>query len=313
MIRSLGTLVPSYAQTAHHIVGADFAIMNELTIPSRLNAAWMLARREWTRFFRQRNRVTAAVLQPLLFWLLFGTGLSGSFASAGGENFMQFFLPGTVALIVLFTAIFATISVIEDRREGFMQSILVSPVGRFPVLVGKVLGGGAIAWVQALLFLCLVYVVAAVTHSSSLPTIHSSLPLLMLLLAIIAIAMCALGMIVAWPMESTQGFHAIMMLGLMPMWLLAGTFFPIPQWSISGPTGDGGWGGWALAGIMQANPLSYSMLELRRLINPNLDLSTAGFAPSSMICWTVTIVATAATVAIAWMLMRGSRSADTMV
>ncbi|WP_146407914.1 ABC transporter permease [Allorhodopirellula heiligendammensis] len=287
--------------------------MNELTLPSRLNAAWMLARREWTRFFRQRNRVTAAVLQPLLFWLLFGTGLSGSFASAGGENFLQFFLPGTVALIVLFTAIFATISVIEDRREGFMQSVLVSPVGRFPVLIGKVLGGGAIAWVQALLFLTLVYIVSGVTHSSSLPTVTASLPLVMLLLAIIAIAMCALGMIVAWPMESTQGFHAIMMLGLMPMWLLAGTFFPIPAWSVHGPTGEAGWGGWALAGIMQANPLSYAMLELRRLINPTLDLSNAGFAPSSLTCWTVTLVATAITVAIAWMLMRGSRRADTMV
>ncbi len=287
--------------------------MNELSLPSRLNAAWMLARREWTRFFRQRNRVTAAVLQPLLFWLLFGTGLSGSFASAGGENFLQFFLPGTVALIVLFTAIFATISVIEDRREGFMQSVLVSPVGRFPVLIGKVLGGGAIAWVQALLFLFLVYLVAGVTHSSSLPTVSTSLPLLMLLLAIIAIAMCALGMIVAWPMESTQGFHAIMMLGLMPMWLLAGTFFPIPAWSIHGPADGAGWGGWALAGVMQANPLSYSMLELRRLINPRLDLSGAGFAPSSVTCWTVTLVATAVTVAIAWMLMRGSRRADTMV
>ncbi|MFG0291249.1 MAG: ABC transporter permease [Rhodopirellula sp. JB044] len=287
--------------------------MNDLPLSSRMNAAWMLARREWTRFFRQRNRVTAAVLQPLLFWLLFGTGLSGSFASAGGENFMQFFLPGTVALIVLFTAIFATISVIEDRREGFMQSVLVSPTGRFPVLLGKILGGGAIAWVQALFFLALVYVVGAVTGSSTLPTLSASFPLLLLLLAVIAIAMCALGMIVAWPMESTQGFHAIMMLGLMPMWLLAGTFFPIPAWSISGPGADGNWAHWALAGIMQANPLSYSMVELRRLINPDLDLSSAGFAPSPLLCWTVTLVATGLTVAVAWYLMRGSRRADTMV
>jgi len=287
--------------------------MNELTLSSRAGAAWMLARREWTRFFRQRNRVTAAVLQPLLFWLLFGTGLSGSFASAGGESFLQFFLPGTVALIVLFTAIFATISVIEDRREGFMQSVLVSPAGRFPVLIGKVLGGGAIAWVQALLFLGLVYLVGAVSGSETLPVISSTFPALMLLLAVIAIAMCALGMIVAWPMESTQGFHAIMMLGLMPMWLLAGTFFPIPAWSLSGPAGDAGWGGWALAGVMQANPLSYSMVELRRLINPGLDLSSAGFAPSSTVCWTVTLIATGLTVAVAWYLMRGSRRVDTMI
>ncbi|SMP56408.1 ABC-2 type transport system permease protein [Neorhodopirellula lusitana] len=280
--------------------------MNPISLSSRFHAAWMLAKREWTRFFRQRNRVTAAVLQPLLFWLLFGTGLNGSFESAGGENFSQFFLPGTIALIVLFTAIFATISVIEDRREGFMQSVLVSPVGRFPVLLGKVLGGAAIAWVQALFFLLLVYLVGA-------SSISSSFPMLLLMLAIIAIAMCGLGMIVAWPMESTQGFHAIMMLGLMPMWLLAGTFFPIPAWDISGPVGEAGWGGWVLAGVMRANPLSYSMVEMRRLMNPSLDLSSAGFAPASTTCWTVTIVATLVTLVIAWILMRGSRQVDTIV
>ena len=218
-------------------------------------AAWMLAHREWTRFFRQRNRVTAAILQPLLFWLLFGTGLKGSFATAGEQNFMEFFLPGTVGLIVLFTAIFATISVIEDRREGFMQSVLVAPVGRFPVLVGKVLGGSAIAWVQAMAFLALVYVMGTASLSWSV------LPL-MLLLALVAIGMCSLGMIVAWPMDSTQGFHAIMMLGLMPMWLLSGSFFPIPAWNGSGI------GQMILGGIMRINPLSYAMVEMRRLIYP---------------------------------------------
>ena len=144
----------------------------------------MLAKREWIRFFRQRNRVTAAIAQPLLFWLLFGTGLKGSFSGAGELDFMQFFLPGTVALIVLFTAIFSTISVIEDRREGFMQSVLVAPVGRWPVLLGKVLGGSAIAWVQAVAFLLLVFVVGtAQVHVATL------LPLLVLL-ALMAIAMC---------------------------------------------------------------------------------------------------------------------------
>ena len=184
--------------------------------PSGFAAAWMLARREWTRFFRQRNRVISAVVQPLLFWLLFGTGLRGSFEGAGDQGFLEYFLPGTVALIVLFTAIFATISVIEDRREGFMQAVLVSPVGRLPVLAGKVLGGAAIAWVQALFFLALAYTFGTV------PISWHVVPLLGLL-AIMGMAMCSLGMIVAWPMDSTQGFHAIMMLGLMPMWLLSGS------------------------------------------------------------------------------------------
>lgn len=264
-------------------------------------AAWMLAKREWIRFFRQRNRVTAAIVQPLLFWLLFGTGLSGAFESAGELNFLQFFLPGTLALIVLFTAIFSTISVIEDRREGFMQAVLVAPVGRWPVLVGKVLGGSAIAWVQALFFLMLVWVVGTANPGGAV------LPLLGLL-ALVAVAMCGLGMIVAWPMESTQGFHAIMMLGLMPMWLLSGTFFPIPALGVEASLGQ-----WILGAIMRANPLSYSMVEMRRLLFPEVDFSAAGFAPSSIICWTVTVLAACMTLAVAWYLMRGSRKVDVIV
>lgn len=261
----------------------------------------MLARREWTRFFRQRNRVTAAIVQPLLFWLLFGTGLKGSFSGAGELDFLQFFLPGTLALIVLFTAIFATISVIEDRREGFMQSVLVAPVGRLPVLAGKVIGGSAIAWVQAVVFLALVYIVGTVSISWSV------VPLLVLL-GVIAVAMCSLGMIVAWPMDSTQGFHAIMMLGLMPMWLLSGSFFPIPVLG-----SDAGVGQWVLGGIMRANPLTYSMVELRRLMYPAIDFAAIGFAPSSTICWAVSIAMAIVTTLIAWRLMRGSRKADVIV
>ncbi len=285
--------------------GAKMPIPSSLTCPpstaDRFAAAWMLAKREWIRFFRQRNRVTAAVLQPLLFWLLFGTGLRGSFTGSGDQDFMQFFLPGTIALIVLFTAIFATISVIEDRREGFMQSVLVAPVGRWPVLLGKVAGGSAIAWVQAVSFLALVLVFGAA------PVAWTLLPLLVLLL-VVAVAMCSLGMIVAWPMESTQGFHAIMMLGLMPMWLLSGSFFPIP------PLADGtSVGQMVLGGIMRANPLSYSMVEMRRLLYPSVDFEAAGFAPTTAVCWSVTIVAAVVTTLIAWRLMRGSRKVDVIV
>ncbi len=267
-------------------------------------AAWMLAKREWIRFFRQRNRVTAAIVQPLLFWLLFGAGLQGSFRAGSGideQNFFEYFLPGTIGLIVLFTAIFATISVIEDRREGFMQSVLVSPVGRWPVLFGKVIGGSAIAWVQAVFFLGLVLLFGTAPLSWSL------IPLV-LLLAIVAIAMCSLGMIVAWPMDSTQGFHAIMMLGLMPMWLLSGSFFPIPALNTSLGVGQ-----WILSGIMHANPLSYSMLEMRRLLYPAVDFSTVGFAPSHVTCWLVSIIAAVLTTSLAWWLMRGSRRADIVV
>ncbi len=263
--------------------------MKTIVVSDGASAAWMLARREWTRFFRQRNRVTAAILQPLLFWLLFGTGLRGSFVGAGELDFLQFFLPGTVALIVLFTAIFATISVIEDRREGFMQSVLVAPVGRWPILAGKVIGGAAIAWVQASVFLALVYLFGTVEISWAV------VPLGVLLL-VMAIAMCSLGMIVAWPMESTQGFHAIMMLGLMPMWLMAGTFFPIPSLGA-----DASFGQVLLGGVMRANPLSYTVVELRRLMYPAVDYASHGFAPSHGMCWIVTIGFAMVTTFYPWM------------
>lgn len=282
----------------NELAGGDFA---DSDFSNGCAAAWMLARREWTRFFRQRNRVTAAIVQPFLFWILFGTGLRGSFESTGGQDFLQFFLPGTIALIVLFTAIFATISVIEDRREGFMQSVLVAPVGRWPVLAGKVIGGGAIAWVQAVVFLLLTVLLGSVS-------LGWTLPLVLILLAIMAIGMCCLGMIVAWPMDSTQGFHAIMMLGLMPMWLLSGSFFPIPAWDESSSVGQV-----ILGGIMRANPLSYVMLELRRLMYPAIDFTDGGFAPSSIICWVVACTSTIVVAAIAWRLMRGSHKVDVLV
>jgi ABC-2 type transport system permease protein len=202
----------------------------------------------------------------------------------------------------LFTAIFSTISVIEDRREGFMQSVLVAPVGRWPVLVGKVLGGAAIAWVQAVVFLGLVYLFGAA------PFALSTLAGVLLILALMGIAMCSLGMIVAWPMDSTQGFHAIMMLGLMPMWLLSGSFFPIPPLDATSSFGQ-----MILGGIMRANPLSYCMTELRRLLYPTIDLGTSGFMPSPTLCWIVTVLFAIGTTMIAWRLMRGSRRADLTV
>ncbi len=292
---------PSTVETSTDIDSCSMPAEDPVTVGDALGAAWMLAWREWVRFFRQRNRVTAAILQPLVFWLLFGTGLKGSFSGAGDLDFLQYFLPGTLGLIVLFTAIFSTISVIEDRREGFMQSVLVAPVGRLPVLLGKVVGGSVIAWVQAVAFLLLVLILGTVQWSASL------IPLLVLM-AFIAIAMCSLGMIVAWPMESTQGFHAIMMLGLMPMWLLSGSFFPIPMLGPKASLGQ-----WILGGVMRANPLSYSMVEMRRLLFPEFSFGSAGFTPSPIACWVVTVVTAVLCTIVAWRLIRGSRKADVIV
>ncbi|MFM7845419.1 MAG: ABC transporter permease, partial [Planctomycetota bacterium] len=121
--------------------------MNPNAKPSPLPLILMLAWRELARFLRQRHRVIGAVGQPLLFWILFGAGLQRSFRlttdGEGGPNFMEYYFPGTLMLTLLFTAIFATISLIEDRREGFLQAVLVAPVPRWAMVVGKVLGGSS--------------------------------------------------------------------------------------------------------------------------------------------------------------------------
>jgi ABC-2 type transport system permease protein len=121
--------------------------------PSWARVVATLSQREWIRFVRQRNRVFGAVGQPIIFWVLFATGLGPSFRLPGAADsevsYGEYFFPGTVILILLFTAIFTTISVIEDRREGFLQGVLVAPIPRSAMVCGKLLGGTAIALAQA--------------------------------------------------------------------------------------------------------------------------------------------------------------------
>lgn len=246
--------------------------------PSALTSVSMQAWREIVRFVRQRSRVTGAALQPLMFWLLFGLGLQGSFRPGGQSelSYLQYFFPGTVVLVLLFTAIFATISIIEDRREGFLQSVLVAPAPRWQMVFGKVLGGSAIAVVQALL----IVVLGMLTFGAG---VWGKLPALLLLLSLGALALTSLGFAIAWRMESTHGFHAIMNLFLMPMWLLSGAFFPIPQLSTSAGAAET-----VIHWVMRLNPLSYCVAGVRRLMSD--AESWSGFwTPPLAACWVVTI------------------------
>src|SRR5262249_4897626 len=122
-------------------------------------ATFTLWEREIVRFLRQKSRIIGALAPPILFWFLIGSGLGDSFQlpglSTGGTTYLQYFFPGTVSLIVLFTAIFSTISIIEDRHEGFLQSVLVAPLSRLALVLGKILGGTTLALLQAIIFLLL--------------------------------------------------------------------------------------------------------------------------------------------------------------
>lgn len=242
-------------------------------------ATRMLCWREIVRFFRQRNRVIGAFAQPIVFWLLFGTGLQKSFRLAdSGEatpSFLTYYFPGTLMLILLFTAIFATISIIEDRREGFLQGVMIAPIPPWSIVLGKVLGGAVIATMQGIVFLLLGWFVGA---GEDVVALLATVPLLFLA----AMAMTSLGFVIAWQMESTQGFHAIMNLALMPMWLLSGAFFPIP--ALTGETAVGQIG---LHWVMRLNPLSYAVAGARQQLF-DTALPAGFWAPSLSVCWLVT-------------------------
>jgi ABC-2 type transport system permease protein len=203
--------------------------------------ALTLWQREIVRFLRQRDRVVGALVTPVVFWLLLGAGLGRSFQTDQGHNFLEYFFTGTVVMILLFTAIFSTISVIEDRREGF---VLVAPVGRFAIVIGKLLGGASLAMLQGVLFLLLARV-------AGVPLGWTGLPGLLVAMFLVSFALTGLGFVIAWQLNSSQGFHAIMNLFLIPMWLLSGALFPA--------SGAQRWMAW----VMTVNPLTYGVTAIR--------------------------------------------------
>lgn len=219
--------------------------------------AMSLCRRELVRFGRQRHRIVGALGTPIVFWLLLGLGMGHSFKGIGvpgGANYLQFFFPGTMLMILLFTAIFSTISIIEDRREGFLQSVLVAPVSRMAIVLGKVLGGTALAFLQGVVFLLLAPLVGL--HLTVVGAIEACVMML-----IISFALTGLGFCIAWKMSSTQGFHAIMNLFLMPLWFLSGALFT-PQTAWTG-----------LRWVMRINPLSYGLAGLQRAVFSDASVS----------------------------------------
>jgi ABC-2 type transport system permease protein len=209
-----------------------------------------LWQREIVRFYRQRNRIIGALLSPLVFWFVIGSGIGPSFragASSNGVSYLEYFYPGTLILIMLFTAIFSTISIIEDRREGFLQSVLVAPISRGSIVCGKILGGTTLALLQGLIFLLLAPFVG----------IHISPERVLVCLGtlfVVGFGLTGLGFLVAWPMESTQGFHAIMNVFLIPLWLMSGALFPA--------TNPHSWIYWAV----HLNPLTYGVAAVRRAL-----------------------------------------------
>jgi ABC-2 type transport system permease protein len=216
--------------------------------------------RELVGFYRHSSRVVGALGTPVVFWLLIGSGIGRSFRPAGapeGMDYLEYFFPGTVVLILLFTSIFTMMSVIEDRRQGFLRSVLVAPVPRSSLVLGKTLGGATLALLQGLVFLVLAPMAGISLGLRELVFVAGALFL-------VAFALTNLGFLLAWRLDSVQGFHAVATLFLLPLWLLSGAVFPASGASL--------WVRW----LMKLNPLTYAVGLVRRGFYLELAAASSG-------------------------------------
>ncbi|MEW6046487.1 MAG: ABC transporter permease [Bacillota bacterium] len=184
--------------------------------------------RDVLRFLRDRSRIVASLGQPLLFLFVFGSGLAPAMSNLGqgAFNFKQFLFPGILSMAVLFTAIFSAVSIVWDREFGFLKEVMVAPVSRLAVALGKVAGGSTVAMFQGLIVLVLApFIGVRLSWDQVL--------ILMLLMLLLAAVMTAFGILIAARQRSMEGFQMVMQFLLMPMFFLSGAFFPlrgVPLW-----------------------------------------------------------------------------------
>lgn len=213
-----------------------------------LATARVLWWRDLVRFFRQPSRLVGALGQPVIFWLVIGSGMAATFRMPGSPvGYLAFFYPGVVLMVVLFAAIFTTVSVIEDRHQGFLQAVLAGPGSRAALVLGKALGSSSVALSQAALFL-------ALAPAAGFPLRSVDWPLLVAALGLAALGLAALGFAVAWAVDNVQGYHAIQMTLLVPLWVVSGAMFPMS------PEHPG------LAAVMRVNPVAYAVSAARRAL-----------------------------------------------
>jgi ABC-2 type transport system permease protein len=234
-----------------------------------LRAVYIIWYRDLLRFWRDRWRLVASLAQPLLFLIVFGTGLSSSLRGAGGGfggngpggsglEYIQYIYPGIMGMAVLFTAIFSAMSIVWDREFGFLKEVLVAPINRAAVAVGKTLGGATQAMIQGLLLLALAPIAGV---RLTLLSVVELVPLVFIL----AFTLSALGVMVASRMRSIQGFQVVMNFLVMPFFFLSGALFPLnglPFW---------------MTVLTRLDPVSYGIDPIRRTV-----LSGAGIPASAL-------------------------------
>ena len=224
---------------------------------SEARAIRIVWRRELTRFANDRMRIVTSLVQPLLFLFVLGSGLQ-QLSSAGthGVNLKTFIFPGILCLSVMFTAMFSAASIVWDREFGFLREMMVAPVRRSSIVVGKCLGGATVACLQGVIVLCL----AGAVHVPYDPLLILGVFALLLLLAF---TITAFGIMVAVRIKQMQSFMGVMQMIVMPMFFLSGALYPVsglPAW---------------LAVLNRVDPLTYAVDPMRRLVFAHLDISAA--------------------------------------
>ena len=225
-----------------------------------LGAIYIVWWRDLIRYWRDRARVGASLAQPLLYLVIFGSGLASSLgggfgASAGvaGVSYTTFIFPGVISMSVLFTSIFGAMSIVWDREFGFMRELLVAPIDRSAIAIGKTLGGATQAMIQGLIVLVLAPFVGVV--------LSPAVVLLVVVLAfVLAFGLSAMGVALASYMRTMQGFQVVMNFLMMPMFFLSGALFPL--------VGLPGW----MTVLTRLNPASYGIDPIRRVL-----LGSSGF------------------------------------
>jgi len=208
---------------------------------------WVVAYRELLRFVNERSRLIGAFAQPLIFLVIFGAGFGNMIgALAPGVDFIQFMYPGIIAMGVLTTALFAGVSVVWDREFGFLRELLVAPLGRTGIVLGKALGACVVSVLQVSLMLIIAPIVGL---SLDVGLVATLIPIVFVL----SIALSGLGILIASFMRSQQGFQLLIQLLIFPLIFLAGVFFPVNQT----PT-------W-LQVLSKFNPLTYGVDAIRQV------------------------------------------------
>jgi ABC-2 type transport system permease protein len=242
------------------------------TLWPTLRAIYIIWYRDILRFWRDRTRLAASFAQPLLYLLIFGTGLSSALSGAGGFggagaqagfSYTQFIFPGIIGMSVLFSSMFAAVSIVWDREFGFLKEVLVAPIDRSAVAIGKALGGATQAMMQGLILLVLApFVGVKLTFMSVLTLIP--------LVFVLAFALSAMGVAIASRMRSMQGFQMVMNFLVMPMFFLSGALFPL--------SGLPGW----MTVLTRIDPAAYGIDPLRRVLLEGAGMPTSALDRMSL-------------------------------